>query len=344
MKTLQDYKQQMHELKQKIDVLEKELALEDPGEVVNVEVRELQPQLFEHFIEVPGNVEADLDINVSPESIGVIERILVTEGQNVSKGQVLAVLNIETIQRSIEEMQVQFDLARTTYERQKNLWDQKIGSEMQLLQAKANMEALEKRVAAMKAQVEMAEIKSPVDGIVDIVYQKKGQIGSPQTPFARVLNISTVKVYGDVSESYLTKVNNGDRVVVSFPALSREVNANIYRIGNVVDPDNRTFRIRINMSNNDRFIKPNLICTIRIRDYSAEDAIVIPSILIKEDFVGNYTYVAASEDGKNVARKVYITPGTTNNNMTEVVDGLAAGMKIISEGFTQIADGTNLSF
>jgi len=341
---LQQYKQQMQELKQKIEVLENELSVNETKEMVKVNVSGVETRLFEHFVEANGTVEAEMDVDVSPESAGIIEAILVKEGDRVSKGQVLARLNGETLKRSLDEMNVQLGLARTTFERQKNLWEQHIGSEIQFLQAKANLESLEKRIDGMNAQIDMAVIKSPVDGVVDIIYQKKGQIGSPQVPFAKVLNIDKVKIYADVAETYLTKLKQGDMVTVSFPALERDVKVPIYRIGNTIDPNNRTFKVRVNLSNPDRMIKPNLVCVLKIRDYVSENTIVIPSLLIKEDFRGDYTYVVSEKEGKKVASKVYVKPGMSDNNMTEVTEGLTAGMQVISEGFNQVIDGTPILF
>ena len=341
---LQQYKNELHELQQKIDALEKELESSEEKEIVNVRVSEISSGPFEHYIEVTGNAEADLNVDVSPESSGVIESILVKEGQKISKGEVLAKLKVDALQRSLDELNIQLDLAATNFKRQKNLWDQNIGSEMQYLQAKTNMESLEKRIEGLKAQIDMSEIKAPVDGVVDNIYQKKGQIGSPQIPFARVVNIEKINVYAEVSESYLTKIKEGDKVKVSFPALARETEARIQQIGNVINPNNRTFRIKIVLNNPDKMIKPNLVSIIRISDYQAEDAIVIPSLFIREDFKGDFTFIAENQGGNNIAKKVYVTTGVTNNNMTEITSGLSAGMKIISEGFNQIVDGTPIRF
>lgn len=186
----------------------------------------------------------------------------------------------------------------------------------------------------------MSEVKSPINGVVDIVYQKKGNIGSPQTPFAKVINTGNIKIYGDISESYITKVHQGDNVEIRFPALDKTVDAKINQIGNTIDPNNRTFRVRININNPTNLIKPNLVSVISLRDYINDSAIVVPLLYIKEDFNGHYTYVVEKENGEDVARKVYVTPGVTNNNMTEIVDGLSAGMRIISEGYNQVVNGT----
>lgn len=341
---LQQYKQEMHELKQKISILETELSSAKKDEIVKVKVAELKSQKFEHFIEVTGKVEAEYDLDVSPETSGIINEILVKEGDVVSKGQVIAEISSEILERSIEELKIQLELAETNFQRTENLWNQNIGSEMQYLQAKNNKESLEKRIESLNSQIRMTKVKSPISGVVDIVYQKKGHIGSPQTPLAKVINISKIKVYADVSESYLTKVKKGDKVNIYFPALGKNVDATIFQISNTIDPNNRTFRIRMNLNNQDNMIKPNLVSIIKIRDYWSDDAIVIPSLYVKEDFKGSYTYIVENKEGKNIAQKVYITPGVTNNNMTEIKEGLSSGTKIVSEGFNQIANGTTLQF
>jgi RND family efflux transporter MFP subunit len=339
-KQLQELKQQVHTLEQQIHVLEMELSANETEELVNIKANTLENQKFEHFIEVTGKVEAEQDVDVSPESAGIIKEVLVTEGQQVSKGQVMARLNTDVLERSVEELQVQLDLAVTNYERQKNLWDQNIGSEMEFLQAKNNKESLEKRINSLNTQIEMAEVKSPINGVVDIVYQKKGNIGSPQTPFAKVINTSNIKIYGEISETYITKVHKGDDVEIRFPALNKTVDATINQIGNTIDPNNRTFRVRINISNPTNMIKPNLVYILSMRDYLNDSAIVVPSLYIKEDFKGHYLYIVENNGGKNVAKKVYVTPGVSNNNMTEITDGLTAGTQVISEGYNQVVNGT----
>jgi membrane fusion protein, multidrug efflux system len=337
---LQELKQQLHTLEQQIAKIEKELEVSQPSDVVEIKARDLSLQKFEHFIEVTAKVEADQNVDVSPETSGIIKEVLIKEGQRVSKGQLMARLNTDVLERSIEELQVQLSLATTNYERQKNLWDQNIGSEMEYLQAKNNKETLEKRIQSLKTQIELAEIKSPSDGVVDILYQEKGQIGSPQIPFAKVINISKLKIYGDVSESYLTKIHTGDAVKVRFPALSKELDSRIDQIGNIIDPGNRTFRIRINLDNPNKTIKPNLVAILKLRDYVNDAAIVVPTLFIKEDFNGHYTYIVENKEGNKIAKKVYVTPGVTNNNLTEVVEGLDAGMQVISEGYNQVSNGT----
>ena len=341
---LQQYKQELHDLKLKIDDLEKELGTSKIDEVVKVKVTELQNITFEHFIEVTGKVEAEYDVNVSPETAGIISEVFVKEGQAVRKGQILAKLNTDILERSLDEVMVQLDLANLNFERQDNLWKQNIGSEMQYLQSKNTKEGLEKRVESLKTQIEMGKIKSPVSGVVDVVFQKKGHIGNPQVPLAKVININKMRVYADVSEFYLTKIKKGAVVNVFFPALNREIKAPIYQVGNTIDPNNRTFRVRINLNNSDKMIKPNLVSIIKLRDYLNEETIAVPVLYIKEDLKGSYTFIVDKQKGKNVAKKVYVKTGVSNNNVIEVVEGLTTGMQVISEGYNQIIDGTPLQF
>ena len=341
---LQQYKQELHDLKLKIDDLEKELGTSKIDEVVKVKVTELQNITFEHFIEVTGKVEAEYDVNVSPETAGIISEVYVKEGQAVRKGQILAKLNTDILERSLDEVMVQLDLANLNFERQDNLWKQNIGSEMQYLQSKNTKEGLEKRVESLKTQIEMGKIKSPVSGVVDVVFQKKGHIGNPQVPLAKVININKMRVYADVSEFYLTKIKKGAVVNVFFPALNREIKAPIYQVGNTIDPNNRTFRVRINLNNSDKMIKPNLVSIIKLRDYLNEETIAVPVLYIKEDLKGSYTFIVDKQKGKNVAKKMYVKTGVSNNNVIEVVEGLTTGMQVISEGYNQIIDGTPLQF
>ncbi|WP_372775003.1 efflux RND transporter periplasmic adaptor subunit [Mangrovibacterium sp.] len=343
-KQLADYKNDRQTLDEKIKLLEDELDAMRDIEYINVQTLTAVPQLFEHFIEVTGKVEADQEVNVSPEGAGTITDILVREGDFVKKGTRLATLNTDMLDQSIAEAQISLELATTTFERQKNLWDQKIGSELQFLQAKSNKETLERRVESLLAQKDMAEVKAPVDGTVDVIFQKRGEIAGPQIPFAKVINISKIKIYGDIAETYLTKVSKRENVLIEFPAIGRQEKGTIDQIGNYIDPHNRTFRVRINLQNPDGMIKPNMISVLKIRDYVADSAIVIPSLLVKHDFRGKYTFIVNDEEQPRKAQKVYLKTGVSINNMTEITQGIEAGATIISEGFDQVIDGTPVAY
>jgi len=342
-KQLAEYRRQMSDLKEKIFKLEEELNDKNQTDITNVVVEEVTSKEFSHLIEVTGNVEAEEDIDVSPETAGNIISIDVVEGQWVEKGTVLGRLNTEALEHNIEDLKIQYSLVKIIYEKQKNLWEQNIGSEVEYLQAKSSKESMERKIQALESQLEMAVITSPISGVVDRLYQNAGEMAGPQIPFAKVVNISKVKIYADVSERYINAINAGDEVTIEFPAISKTVKGNIYRKSNIINPDNRTFRMRINLKNNGGEIKPNLVSVIRVRDYYNPEAIVVPSLLIKNDFKGKYIYVARSNSDTWKAEKLYVETGISNNNYTTLLSGLNKGDLLIVKGFDQVADGSRIN-
>ena len=337
---LKQYKKELSELKKKVAKLEDELQVGATEEIIPVVVTPIEKQLFEHFVDVSGKVEADKNIIVSPEAAGKIVTIIAKEGDRVKKGQVLARLNTEAIDRSIAELKINLELATTTFKRQSNLWEQNIGSEMEYLKAKSDKESMQQKLEGLQAQLEMAVVKAPINGVVDEIIQKQGEMASPSAPFARLVNIDKVYITADVSESYLQKVHAGEAVAIDFPVISKSVNGRIFRTSSVIDPGTRTFRIRVNLDNGNNEIKPNMLAVLKINTFSAADAIVVPSILVKKDFTGEFIFKAVQKDNKWVAQKQYITSGIKDNNQTLVVEGLAAGDKLITKGYAQVVDGS----
>lgn len=340
---LKTYKTELSELKKKIAKLEDELADGSAKGVVAVVATPVEPELFEHFINVTGHVQADKNIIVSPETSGKIVSIDVKEGQRVSKGQVLARLNTEMIERSLDEVKINLELAETTFERQANLWEQNIGSEMEYLQAKSQKESLQQKMEALEAQMDMAVVRAPINGVVDDIIQRQGEMANPAAPFARLVNIDQVYISADVSETYLQKIKDSDPVEVEFPVLDKTIQATIYRTSAVIDPDSRTFRLRINLSNADGNIKPNMLSVLKLKTFAAKDAIVVPSILVKKDFTGEFVFIASEMEGKTVAKKQYIETGIKDNNNTLVTKGLNAGDLLITTGYAQVVDGSVIS-
>ncbi|PWD99531.1 efflux RND transporter periplasmic adaptor subunit [Marinilabilia rubra] len=341
---LEEYKKELSELKKKIAKLEGELGNDSPANLVNVELKELQPTLFEQFIEAVGNVSTDQNIVISPEVSGVIESIRIKEGQDVKKGQILAKLNTESIEQSIEEVKVNLELATTLYKRRKNLWEQNIGSEVEFLQAESNMNAIQKKLQGLEAQLEMAVIKAPINGVIDDLKQKQGEMAGPSIPFARLVNLDEVYITADVSEDYLNQINAEDSVSIYFPVLNVTKKAKIYRTSAVIDPDTRTFSIRVNLKNKDNALQPNLMGELKMRIARIPEALVVPSLLIKKDFKGEFVFVATNGDSSSkVAEKKYISTSIKDNNSTVVTKGLESGMKIITKGYAQVTDGTPLN-
>ncbi len=341
---LENYRQELNALKKKIATLEAELNTGSSSNAVNVEISTLQPKLFEQFIEAIGNVATDQNIVVSPEVPGVIESIQTKEGKEVHKGQILAKLNTESIEQNIEEVKVNLELASTLYKRRKNLWEQNIGSEVELLQAESTMKALQKKLQGLEAQLEMAVIKAPINGVIDHLMQNQGEMAGPSIPFARIVDLDDVYITADVSEDYLNQINAGDSVSIYFPVLDMTKKAKIFRTSAVIDPDTRTFSIRVNLKNADNSLQPNLMGELKMRIAKIPQALVIPSLLIKKDFKGEFVFVATRDDsGNKVAEKKYISTGIKDNNSTVVSNGLEAGMEIITKGYAQVTDGTPLN-
>lgn len=340
---LNQYKKELSELKKSIAKLEKDLATDKKENAINVVATTIEPQLYEHFVDVTGKAEADKNIIISPETAGKIVSIEVKEGDQVKKGTVLARLNTEMIQRSLAQIDINLKLATTTFERQADLWNQNIGSEMEFLQAKSNKEALEQQIEALEAQLDMAIVRAPIDGVVDEVIQKQGEMAGPQLPFARLVNIEHVYITADVSEIYLQDVKAGDKVAVEFPVIKKNIEAKIFRASSVIDPGSRTFRVRIELDNNSKEIKPNMLAVLKLRTYAAENAIIVPSILVKKDFSGEFVFVAEDDNGQLRARKHYIETGIKDNNNTLVTKGIATGDKIITKGYAQVVDGSAIS-
>ena len=338
---LKEYKTEMKVLKKKISKLESEVNKSSKKEIaLNVNVEKLNVSKFEHFIQITGNVEADKNITIQPEASGNIISIDVREGQYVKKGDTIAKLNTQQLQSMIDELNTKLVLSKTLFERQERLWNQKIGSEVEFLTAKTNKESLENNLNALEAQKDLAIVRAPFHGIIDEVHQKKGEMASPSVPLAQLVNISRVYVEGDVSETYLTSIKAGGIAQLDFPAINYQTEAPIYRTSNVIDPANRSFKVRVNLRNPGQVIKPNLISIIKIRDFVQNEALVVPSIIIKKDFKGNYLYVAEKKNKKMLAKKVYVDVSKTYNNLSMIESGLKLGDLIITEGFSQVVNGT----
>jgi RND family efflux transporter MFP subunit len=341
---LAEYRSEMDDLQKKISDLESELLATAEKGVVNVSLTTVREERFEHFIEVLGSVQSDQNLVVSPETSGNILEILVKEGDRVNKGAVLARINTDALDRSIQEMEVNLELAKTMFERQELLWNQSIGSEVQYLQAKSNKETLERRLEGLRAQQAMAVITAPVSGVVDDLLQRKGEMATPGIPFARIVNLDQIYITGDVAEVYLGKISKGDSVLVNFPVLDLTIPEVVTRTSSVLDSDSRTFRIRVDMLNKNQQILPNLMAVFKLQTYDRPNAIVVPSILVKKDFDGAFLFVAdTNDDNIQVARKRYIKSSINDNNKTVIDSGLEPGDRIITEGFAQVADGSLLN-
>jgi len=315
----------------------------DSGTKLLVSVKTLAYEKFEHFFLANGTIEAVNDAFISPEINGRIKTIHVREGQWVEKGQLLVSLNSDVTESGLAEINSALQLAGAVYEKRRDLWDKKIGSEIQFLEAKTNKESLENRLKSLDAQLQMARIKAPISGIVDEIYQKEGELAAPGSQLIQLVNLKKVYVNADVSESYIPKIKKGDPVEVSFPSYpGLTLTGVIYRTGQVVKSQNRTFLVQVLLDNDDEKLKPNMVAVLKIKDFSAEAALVAPSIIIKNDMQGAYLYVAEGREGQWKARKTYVAPGISEGSNTMITAGLQPGQQVIIQGYNLAKNGMDI--
>ncbi|MDD2797618.1 MAG: efflux RND transporter periplasmic adaptor subunit [Bacteroidales bacterium] len=337
-------KKQQQELVDKIATLEAELKDSTAkGDIIVVSAEAIALQPFAHAIEVQGALDGEENVKVFPQGSGVITQVLVGVGSKVSKGQVIAKIDDQMMRSSLASTQSQYKLAADMYERQKNLWNQKIGSEVQFLQAKTNKEQLENTLAALKEQLSYLQIKSPINGSVEDLPLKVGMSVGPQAPVATVINFSSIKVVADVAEAYNTSISTGDAVTLWFPDLQKEVQSKISSASKYITPSNRSFKVEVRIPGNEKNLKANMIAVLRITDYKNPKAVVVKINFVQNDAKGSYVYVVATDaKGKNIAQKRYITQGMTYNGMVEVKEGLVAGDQIITAGQMSLTDGVEV--
>jgi membrane fusion protein, multidrug efflux system len=339
---LEELKKQQSEIKQQIAALESELAKSGEAKKSDgkaVAITTMEPATFRHLIEVQAKVEGDDNVMVSPETMGTISRIMVKVGDKVSAGSVLAELDNNVYLKGLEELQNAREFANTVYQKQKSLWDQKIGTEIQYLQAKNNLDALDKKIATTRQQLDMTRIKSPISGVVDMVDVKIGQAFSPGMPGIRVVNFSKLKVQAEVAEAYIAKVKQGDPVEIYFPDQQQTINAKINYAGKVIDPINRTFKVEVTMGSKENTLHPNQVAVVRITDYKSDAAMSLPLAVVQSTPEGSYVFIA--DGGK--ARKQMVKTGKNYAGRLEITEGLKAGDKVITTGYQDMVDGQSIN-
>ena len=329
--------QELALLKEEIKSLEEELLELDPPKskpAILVNTIEIIPQTFKRYVSLQGTVATDELVNASSETGGRIMKTYVKEGSTVKRGQLLAKIDMETVQRQMDELETSLSLATTVYERQKRLWDQEIGSEIQYLQAKTNKESLEKSLETAKSQLAKQNIYAPISGIIDREFLKQGEMSAPGIPIYQILNTTMVKVEADVPETYLGMLNKGDKVQVIFPALMDTSSHAVTSIGRTIDPSNRTFEIEVNISNPENKYKPNLLSEVIFQDLERADALVVPVDYVLEEVSGR-KYVFKVVD--STAVKAYVTLGESYDGNIVITDGLSKGDLLITEGSRSVA-------
>lgn len=357
--SLESLKKQALELNAQIANLEKELAKSGAGATAQAVVVNISPvvaQDFNHYIEIQGKIESESVSFVTPRAGGgQVKAVYVKRGDKVKKGQLLLQLDNSLIKQSvaaaaqnIETVKAQAALAKSVYEKQKNLWEQNIGSEIQLLTAKTNAEALSSQLKAAMEQLGMAKdqlaftsIYSDVDGVAEEVNVKVGEIfmGAGQL---KIVNTDRLKLTSQVPENYAGKINVGTDVTLIFPDLDKTLDTKLTVVGRVIDPLSRSFFVEAKLPMDKNF-RPNQLAQVKIKDYTKKNAISIPINIVQNDDKGKFVYVAANENGKLVARKRMVTTGEFYANAIEILSGLAAGEQVVTEGYQNIFDGQNLT-
>ena len=337
---LEKLKTQQAELAKKIAELEGQLPADTTKKVrrKEVAVMNLAPRKFDHFVQTQGMLESEDNIMVSAKSMGVITRVFVKEGQRVAKGQVLAQIDNAITVRSIEEVKAGLELANTVFERQKNLWEQKIGTEVQYLQAKNNKESLEKRLATLDEQLDMSRIKSPIAGTVDEVNVKVGENAAPGLPVFRVINTDQLKVKAKVSEAYVTTIKQGNKVLVSFPDLNRTIEAKVTFVGRNIDALSRSFPIEVQLPSVSD-LRPNMTAVLRVIFKSEAQALCVPINVVQDVNGQKVVYVAEADNANTVARKRVVEVDGVFDNLAQIKGGLKAGDQVITFGYQGLNDG-----
>ncbi|MCF6180431.1 efflux RND transporter periplasmic adaptor subunit [Lutibacter sp.] len=290
-------------------------------------------EIFKHYVEIQGVVKTNKNIEIRPELGGNVTKIFVKEGQHVAAGQILAQLDDSTIKRNIDELNTQLALAKTTFERQKRLWDQKIGSEIQYLQTKTKKESLQNNIAVLKAQAKKMKIIAPFSGVIDEIFPKVGELTSPQTPVVRLLNLDKMYIEADVSEKYVNAIKKGTEAIISFENNPNQIISKVNQVANFIEPNNRSFRIKVPINGFNKILKPNLIANLKLNDFTANNAITIPSNLIQEDQKGeSFVFKIQKNNNQFKAVKTIVKTGLSYNNTTNILAGLTTNDLIINKG------------
>jgi len=343
---LDKLRKQEAEISEKIKALEKEINSGDStfvGKVKDVAISTLNMQIFKHYVDIQGKVDAEENVTITSQMPGAVSSILVKVGQRVSKGQLLAELDYSSYAAQREALKPGLNLAITAFEKQQRLWNQKIGSELQFLQAKTQKESLEKQLSSINEMIDMMRIKSPIDGTVDEVYLKLGQAAAPGAPGIRIVNFSKLKAQADVAESYASKIKEGNDVEIVFPDINQTISSKISFKGRVINALTRTFGVEALLQSQPDY-HPNMLAVLKIVDYHNASAMVVPINTIQNSDEGQFVMVARTENGKNIAKKQRVKVGKEYGGMAEITEGLVANDKLITTGYQDLNDGDNIKF
>ncbi|WP_281636549.1 efflux RND transporter periplasmic adaptor subunit [Flavobacterium marginilacus] len=337
------------ELQQQLTQIDEALAALDVNKEVEalVSAVKLKDTVFNHYLEIQGSVNTNENVLIQPEFPGNLVQLNVKAGQKVSKGQVLGRTDDGGMSQQLASAENQYALAKTTFERQKNLWSQKIGSEIQYLQAQAQMISAQKGVAQIKAQIAKTVIKAPFSGTIDEVFVEKGEVvAASQKGLMRIVNLGNMYVSTSIPETYIGKLKIGTEVDVYLTSLGKTYKGKVRQIGNFINPNNRSFGIEVSVPNPENLLRPNQVAKLKVIDYVSKNAVVVPTNVIQQDGKKNsFVYTVANSNGKTgIAKKAIVKTGQSSDNVTEILSGLNADAIIVTEGMNTISDGMKLNF
>ena len=347
-KNLVSIKAKRAELQTQLTKLDDAIALLDikKSEEALVSVTVVKDTVFSHYLEVQGNVDTKENLIIYPQFSGILNTVNVIAGQKVSKGQLLGTIDDGGLGQQLAQMETQMALAKTTFERQKRLWDQKIGSEIQYLQAQTNMISQQKAVFQMKAQLAKTRIIAPFSGVIDELITEKGQVVGPGQGLMRIVNLNNMFVSTAVPESYIGKLKVGTVVNVYLASLGKTYVGKIRQVASNINPNNRSFGIEVSIPNTENLLRPNQVAKLKIIDYTNENAVVVPSNVIQVDGNGDlFVFEATSiKDKTGIAKKVIVKVGKTSENFTEILGGLEPKTIVVSDGVNTVSEGMKLNF
>lgn len=343
---LAELKAEKAKIETEIAKLEKELMATGVIEkrLRTVALTAVSADTFHHFIDLQGKVDADESVAVTSRMPGALTRVYIDNGDVVRRGQLLAEIDGGVMYKSLAELEGQLKVATDLYNRQKGLWDQNIGSEVQLIQARNNKESIERSIATMKESLSQTRIYAPTSGTIDQVMLKQGQAIAPGIPLANIVNLSKLKIKGEVTESYAAKVQKGDEVLIHFPDLNTDVKSKITYVSQTINPVNRTFTVESSLGKGN--FRANQIAVMKIVDYRNPNAISIPVNLIQTGEDGDYVMIAVKTGTGNEAtiKRVKVKQGQNYNGYVEILEGLAPGDLVVSTGFQDVNEGETVLF
>jgi len=334
---------QIRDLEKKLDQINEKILEINPSllkSAVLVTVDSIQNQNFEHFVNIQSSIQSNEVAKISPEMGGLLRSIPVKEGQRVRKGQLLAQVDVSQLDKQMAEIETGLSLAKDVYNRQKRLWDQNIGSEIQYLEAKNQVERLEKSQASLKNQMGKGNMYSPISGVVEKVLNEVGEMAGPGYPVVQVIDVNDLKVVADLPENYLRAVKRGDKVDVHIPALDQDIAGKVSLVGQTIDPSNRTFKVEVDINNKKGELKPNLLAEMKINDYTVEDVVVVSADLVQQEVGGkNFIYVVGTDGNETKAEKRYVELGDSGDNKIVITKGLKSGDIILVDGAFNVTAG-----